>query len=239
MNVRQLPQSRIAEIIANLQVFAGLSADSIRRIAVGTRQISIAKGELLFNCGELALEMYILVSGQIKKYFPLTNGGEKVIALVGPEACMATAAAYLGRSHPTNAVGKADSYLLAVDRGLLLREARRDVGFACRLLGILSERVLSLTRDIENCASRSSLQRLSSYLLQGRPNSRARTYDVVLPTTKREIAATLSLTPETLSRAFNTLSSEGVIEMRKQWIRVLDCERMLGISQGGWPGVAA
>jgi CRP-like cAMP-binding protein len=60
-------------------------------------------------------------------------------------------------------------------------------------------------------------------------------YDILLPTTKRDIAAKLNLTQETLSRMFQLLSKEGAIEVQGRMIRVLDSRKLMHLNQVNCP----
>jgi CRP-like cAMP-binding protein len=235
MNHRLLPPSQIAEIMGRLASLNGLAADTLHRLACGARQFSIARNDPLFAKGDPALALHIVVAGQIKVFLPLANHMEKVVALVGPGECLGVASVYLGEPHPAHAVAKVDSHLLAVDREVLLRQASMDAGLACRLLGAVSKYQLGLLRDMESCTPRSSLQRVSCYLLQHRPHPRAQAYDVVLPSTKREVAAKLNMAQETLSRVFHQLAAENVIEIRGRLIQVKDSEKLIALNLAGCP----
>lgn len=235
MNLRNLPQAQIVEILERLSSFNGLSRETLQRLASGARQFSIARDEPLFRKADPALALHVVVGGQIKLYLPLANHMEKGVALAGPGECIGVAAVYLGMPHPFSAVAKKDSHLIAVDRDLLVRQASQDAGLACRLLGAVAQHKLALMHDMESCTPRSSLQRVSCYLLQHSPHPRAKSYDIVLPTTKREIAAKLNLAQETLSRVFNQLVAEEAIEVRGRVIRVCNSEKLQALKMDDCP----
>jgi len=236
MNPQLLPQNQIAEIIGRLGCFAGLSPECLLRLANGARPLRIARGEMLFSKGEAADALYAVVSGQIKTYLPLINGTEKVIALVEPGGVIGLSALFLDRPQAVNALARTDGHLLAIQRDVLRSQAHQDAGLACRMLEAASQRVMNLLHDMESCAPRSSLQRVSCFLLQHRPHPRAQRYEFVLNTSKREIAAKLNLAHETLSRAFQQLSGEGAIAVRGRLIEVCDSDMLMTINLLGCAG---
>lgn len=235
MNQHLLPQAQIAEIMSRMACFNSLAAETLHRLASGARQFSIARNESLFIKGDPATALHIVVSGEIKVFLPLNNQTEKVVAMVGSGNCMNVESVYLGERHAFSAIANKYSHLLAVERDILVRQVCHDVGLACRLLGAVSKHALDLMHDMESCTPRSSLERVSCYLLQHRPHPRASAYEVLLPTTKREIAAKLNLAQETLSRVFNQLCVENVIEVRGRLIHVKDCEKLLALNLAGCP----
>ena len=233
MNCQRMSPSQTAETMGRLTVFNGLPQECLLRLASGARQIWLPRDGELFVKGEPALAMYVVVSGQVKVYLPMANDTEKMVAMVAPGDCLGVAAVYLGEPHPACAVTKADSHLLAIEREVLVRQARLEPGLACRLLAAASRRVIGLMHDMESCISRSSLQRLSCFLLQHRPHPSADIYEFVLPTSKREIAAKLNLAQETLSRAFHQLTEERAIQVEGRLIQVRDCEKLIAINLAG------
>jgi CRP-like cAMP-binding protein len=53
------------EVLRNTPLFGGLSEDQLRLIAPPCRQISVAEGQVLFNKGGEARELYVVLSGEI------------------------------------------------------------------------------------------------------------------------------------------------------------------------------
>ena len=87
----------------------------------------------------------------------------------------------------------------------------------------LSVRLHALVRDVETYSERSSTQRVIGYLLQQCDQVLAGADDTVavdLSTSKQVIASRLSLTPETLSRAFQELARAGLIEVQGRTIHI-------------------
>ncbi len=225
--------NQIAEMMGRLTLFTGLSTECLLRLAGGARHFSVGRDAYLFRKGDPAQTIYVLVSGQVKVHLPLASGAEKVIAMIGPGESFGIASVYLGEPYSASALSRTTSHVLAVDRATLLRQAGQDAGLACRLLGAVSRRVSSLLHDMEACAPRSSLQRVSCYLLRQRPHAQVGCYEVILPSTKREMAAHLNLAQETLSRAFQQLSAENAITVQGRRIHVLDSERLMAINLAG------
>ncbi len=235
MNAFPLSSAQISSVLGRLGYFRELHAATLHKLSVGARQITVRRDEAVFSKGDQADALYVVVNGQVKIYLSLANRGEKIVALVGHGESFGIAAVWLGMPHPANAVAKSDSHLLLLDRRTLMNQARQEPFLAERLLADLSHRVMDLMRDMESCTPRSSLQRVSCFLLQHRPEAGMGSYDILLSTTKRDIAAKLNLTQETLSRAFQYLSKEGVIEVQGRLICVLDSRKLLHFNQMNCP----
>lgn len=230
MNLVPLSHSRISEIINRLDYFHGLEVETLDHLAAGARQVRLRRDEPVYRKGAPADALHIVVSGQIKVYLLQHGGGEKVVALVERGQSFGVAALWLGEPHPVDAVANKDCHLLVIDRQTLLRRARMDCVLAGRLLDAVSRRVMDTLRNLESCAPRSAQQRVACYLSQRRPADTGARYDVLLPTTKREVATKLNLTQETFSRVLRQLSQEGVIAVSGRRIQILDADRIEGMN---------
>lgn len=227
MNAIALSQSRITEIIGRLDYFRDLRPDTLQQLALGSKQIKLLRGEYVFRKGEVADTLHIVVSGQVKVSLPMANENEKVVAMVERGESFGVASLWLGEAHVANAITKVDSHILSIDRRILTQQARHDCMLSLRLLDAVSRRVVDLIRDLESCAPKSSIERVTCYLLQYRPDDITAHYEFVLPTTKRDIASKLGLSQEHLSRTLRQLCSEGIIDMRGRLIAVLDTARLV------------
>jgi CRP-like cAMP-binding protein len=235
MNAFPLTTTQISAILGRLGYFRELQLPILRKLSAGARQITLQRGEVVFNKGDTADALYVVVSGQVKIYLSQPNNAEKVVAMVDHGESFGIAPLWLGLPHPANAVAKSDSHLLLIERKILMTQSRQTPLLAECLMTDLSQRVMDLMRDMESCTPRSSLQRVSCYLLQHLPGESVGCYDIMLPTTKRDIAAKLNLTQETLSRTFQLLSKEGAIEVQGRMIRVLSSQKLIEFKQTHCP----
>jgi CRP-like cAMP-binding protein len=97
------------------------------------------------------------------------------------------------------------------------------------MLAGLARRMHGLVHDVEAYSLHSGLQRVIGYLLRDQAiedceAGEART--VSLPVSKATIASRLSLTPEYFSRVLHELESNGLIEIDRRDIRILDAKRL-------------
>jgi CRP-like cAMP-binding protein len=227
MNAFPLSPSQISAILSRLGYFRNLQKTTLRKLAIGARQITVRRGEMVFSKGDHAPELHVVVSGQVKLFLSQANKTEKVVAHVGHGESFGIASLLLDLPHAANAVANSDSHLLLIDRNTLISQSRQDATLAECLMTDLSRRVIDLMRDMESCTPRSSLQRVSCFLLQHRPEAHLGSFDVLLATTKRDVAAKLNLSQETLSRTFQFLSREGAIEVQGRMIRVLNSQKLV------------
>ena len=220
--------SRIHGIFANLPLFREIGEAKIQRIAKGTREVRIAKGETLFQKGDPANGFYIVVYGRVKLAFSSLQGVEKVVHLIGPGNSFGEAVMFLNKPYPVYAQTLEDSLLLHVEKEVLFHEIDIDPGFARKMLAGLSARLHSLIGDVESYSLRSSTQRVIGYLLQQEsetphPNGEIH---ISLPASKMVIASRLNITPETFSRILHNLTEADLITVDGKSVRIPDIGKL-------------
>ena len=99
------------------------------------------------------------------------------------------------------------------------------------LLAVLSLRLREFTVMVENLALKEVPARLASYLgvlTREQDNMEM----VTLPVSKNQLAGLLGTTPETLSRIFNKMSGEKLIEVDRGTISILNAEGLADMAEG-------
>lgn len=219
----------VAAVLARLALFQELTPEQLEPIAAGTREKRLAKGEMLFQKGDLPKGFFVIVYGQVKLAFPSSSGNEKVVEILGPRQSFGEAVMFMeDRPYPVFAEALADSLLLHIGKGAITDLLANDPHFARRLLAGMAARLHSLINDVESYSLRSSAQRVIGYLLQHCPQGAECNgmVEISLPTSKQVIASRLNLTPETLSRIFHELTEARLITVQGKVITVHDMRRL-------------
>lgn len=212
-----------------LPLFSDLSQMERERIAQGCQLRRLTRGDMVFRIGEPCEAFHVVVLGQVKLYVSSPSGQEKVIELVAPGHSFAEALMFLDKPYILNAQALADTLLISVSKTAVFTEVERDPRFCMHMLAGISRRLHGLVRDVEGYALHSGMQRLIGYLLRDVEDGDTANMGVItvsLPVSKATIASRLSLTPEYFSRVLHELEAEGLIEIDKREIRILDVQRL-------------
>lgn len=215
-------------LLGRLPLFQELLPEQLAHIAAATREKRLAKGEMLFQKGDMPRGFYVIVFGQVKLAFPSSQGNEKVVEILGPRQNFGEAVMFMDRAYPLFAESLTDTLLLHIAKNAVFDLLGADPLFARRLLAGLSMRLHSLVNDVESYSLRSSAQRVIGYLLQHCPldEDGKGSMEISLPTSKQVIASRLNLTPETLSRIFHDLSEAALIDVHGKLITIRDLRRL-------------
>lgn len=217
-----MDRSSIANLLPRFHLFSALNAEQLAQVAAEAQYLSVPRGDILFNRGDTAHGLFLLVSGQVKLAVNSPQGTEKVIGIIGAGESFGEAIIFLDRAFfPIYAQTTADSRLLLIPKQVIFNLLERDNTVSRKMLAGLSVRNRQLVQDIEAVALLTCTQRLIGYLLQISAGA-ADASRVTLPASKTTIASLLNLTPETLSRTMLKLQQQGLIEVHGKEIAIID-----------------
>ncbi len=221
-------KAKTQSFLARLPLFQEATPDDLDRIAAGTTEQRIGKGQLLFQRGDPCLGFHVVIYGQIKLAMVSPNGSEKVIDLIGPGQSFGEALMFTDRAYVVFAQALSDSLLLHISKAAIDAEIERDPRLARRMIAGLSMRLHGLIQDVEAYSLRSGMQRVIGYLLRdiAQEHEGHAPISVTLDANKGVIASRLNLTPEHFSRILSELSQQTLIEVQGSEIRILDVERL-------------
>jgi len=131
---------------------------------------------------------------------------------------------WLGGTHAQDAIALTDVQLITIPRPAMQQALLRHSEIARRLVLALSRQVHALTEVAHDLMHKDAETRFAAWLLHRCVADAVEpgTAVVALHERKRDIAAQLAITPETLSRLLRHLSRKGLIEVRGYTVRVLD-----------------
>lgn len=216
---------RIQDFLSQVALFNELGSDELDNIALGTTEVQVARGDMVFHRGDPCVGFHTVVYGQIKLMFVSPMGGEKVVRLLGPGDSFGEALMFMDKAHIVSAQALADTLLLHVDKTVLFHELDRQPGLARKMLAGLSQRLHSLISDVEAYSLRSGTQRVIGYLLKGEEVCEDGQV-LRLETSKTVIASRLNLTPEHFSRILHDLNANGFIQVKGREVTLLDCAKL-------------
>lgn len=216
----------IEALLAHVPLFNELEKDEISRLARGSREISVARGDILFHKGDTPTRFYLLVYGQVKLAFTSPQGGEKVVDIVAQGQTFGEAVMFMDKPFVVYAQALADSVLLHISKAAIIDELDKEPKLGRKMIAGLAMRLHHLISDVESYSLRSGRQRVIGYLLRDTPTDRAPQVTVTLPTNKGVIASRLNLTQEHFSRILHELSEKGLIVVEGRNIHIQDVNRI-------------
>lgn len=197
------------EIVGRAPLFAGLSPQARLNLLHGATPRRFAKGQLLFEQGDDAIAFYIVLEGWVKVFRPAATGDEAVFGVFTTGETFGEAAMFIQGRYPAAAQAVEDVRLLPIYSDVFRDRLLRQPELAFLMLGAMSRHLHSLVNQVEQLQTRSSAQRLAQFLVSLAPVEEGSAV-LALPYDKSLIAHRLGMKPESLSRGFARLRSQGV-----------------------------
>lgn len=162
----------------------------------------------LIEEGERADFLHIVVEGCVELCAG-ANGRETSIDLVCPVSTFILAAVIKDAVYLMSARTTVKSRILMIPSANIRAVFERDAAFARAMVVELASRYRQVVKGLKHQKLRSAVERLANYLLAA-DREKGGSGAITLDTDKRTLAALQGMTPENLSRAFNTLKAYGV-----------------------------
>jgi CRP/FNR family transcriptional activator FtrB len=173
--------------------------------------------------GDPADFLYILIEGCVELY-ARSNGREATMGIVRPVGTFILAAVLKDAVYLMSARTCERSKILLIPSENIRDAFQKDEAFARAIVGELSNCYRGIVKEYKDLKLRTAVERLANRLLRYH-RDQGGNGSLVLPHDKRTLASLLGMTPENLSRAFNTLKPYGV-EVDGPTIRLNDLKAL-------------
>lgn len=193
--------------IRDLTIFKGISDQSFDELMTASFLQTFPAQMELIDEGEPADFLHIVVDGCVE-LFAQANGRESTMAMVYPVSSFILAAILKDAVYLMSARTNKKSRILMIPAESVRDVFDKDPAFSKAMVIELSNCYRGVVKEHKNLKLRTSVERLANRLLRYRQNQRSD--QITLPYDKKILASNLGMTPENLSRAFNTLKPYGV-----------------------------
>jgi CRP-like cAMP-binding protein len=217
--------------INSVPLFDGLPDGQLEKLAHIAKYRTLKRGEIVFSEGSEADGFYVIVRGRVKIYKLSPEGKEQVLHIVGFSEPFGEVPVFSGGRFPANAQSIEEALLMFFPRSAFVKLIKNDPSLALNMLALLSKRLMQFTGLIEGLSLKEVPSRLASYLLylSDRAHGSNR---LELDIPKTLLANVLGTIPETVSRIFARMTSEGIVDVDGRRIVLLDRNRLEEISSG-------
>lgn len=206
----------IGKLISNTAFFKGLPDKHRDELARICRVESVRKREYLFHEGEKGSSMYLLVGGNIQLHKNTEDGREVVIRVMQPGEVFAEVVLFERERYPVSARAVTNAEVLVFPREGIHRLLAEE-GFRNDFIALLMAKQRYLAERIQELTTQDVEQRFFSFLRSQYGEKEL----IKTPLSKKDVAAAIGTTPESLSRLIQRLSDDGIIAWKGREIRIL------------------
>lgn len=222
------PKIKTQDFLSKLALFNEMGPQELDRIASGTSEMHVQRGETLFQRGDICTGFHAVIYGQVKLAFTSPQGSEKIVEIIGPGHSFGEALMFMDKPYIVAAQALSDTLLLHIAKSTVLAELESDPLFARKMLAGLSRRLHGLICDVEAYSLCSGTQRVIGYLLQHGTDTETQIdgLKITLPFGKAVLASRLNLTPEHFSRILHDLTENQLINVSGKNITILNIGKL-------------
>ncbi len=207
----------IFEVLSRVLLFENLTERQIRNIADIARVKEVSKREHIFLSGDGGDHFYILSTGAVQLYNISKDGREIVVKVVKSGELFGEVILFESESYPVSAVALKPSLLFAIprDKFLILLD---DAAFRSSFIGQIMKKLRFLTNQIHYLSDYDVEDRLILFFHERYGCCKKFTVDIA----KKDIAAAIGTTSETLSRTIGRLQREDLLEWKGKVVSLSD-----------------
>jgi CRP/FNR family transcriptional regulator, dissimilatory nitrate respiration regulator len=217
------------QLLASTPLLTAADAQALDAVA---EQRVVAAGDWVFTHRSAARSLFFLHSGTVSVGHSDGAPMAPEFVLHGPAWIDAASAWRAGATHALDARALTQARVAELPRAALQALLLQRPALAPGLLAVLAEEVQRLSQHTHELMHKDASSRLAAWLHRHLQSPAGGQSMLHLSERKRDIAAQLGMSPETLSRQMRLLSQRGLIEVRGYHVLVLDRPGLQRLAQG-------
>lgn len=207
--------------LSSVPYFSTLDAGILDAVAEVAVRREYQADEVVFLEGETCAGLYVVAEGWFKAVRVSAEGREQALRFVGPGEVFNEIGVFADARNPATVVALERGTVWLIHRDTIIRLLDRHSRLARSVVENLARRVLHLASLAEDLSLRTVEARLARLLLDQADEG---TVERRCWATQAEMAARVGTVLDVLNRALQQLTNEGMIEVERHEIRILDPE---------------
>jgi CRP/FNR family transcriptional regulator len=207
------------EALSGVSYFCSLDRITRQSVIHAAVRREYKAGQVVFSEGEACAGLYVVQDGWLKIVKLSYDGREQILRVVGPGEVCNEVTVFACRPNQATGIALDEAIVWIIESEAILRLVDQVPGLARAVTQDLAERALHLLSLVEDLSLRTVEARLARILLE---RARAGTLHRYRWATQTEMAARLGTVPDVISRALRGLAGEGLIQVSRNQIQILD-----------------
>jgi len=222
-------------LIADLEVFAGLSPEALDDILARAHARHYTKGTPVFSQNEEAHSFFLLLHGRLRVTQVTPHGEQIVVRFVSPGDLFGVAMAIGRDTYPGTATAIVDSLALLWPSAIWPEMMSRYPLLASNAMRMVGGRLQEAHQRLREISTEDVERRVAHAVLKladqaGHASPGGTLID--FPLTRQDIAEMTATTLHTVSRIVSAWEAAGIVESGRQRIAVRDRARLQTIADG-------
>jgi CRP-like cAMP-binding protein len=213
--------------MAKVPIFSSLSPEEMATIAEIITDKEYKKGESIYLSGDTGKRLYVINQGKVKIFRISEAGKEQIIRILYPGDFMGELSLFAHAPVDSSAEALEPTMVCVIDGDKLSQIMKEVPSIAIKIIEELSKRLLNAENLIESLGLHDVEQRVADTLLK----MAADQDEITLTITKKDLAAHMGMSQETLSRKLTQFQDMGWIkQVGRKTIQILDRKSLLDIA---------
>jgi CRP/FNR family cyclic AMP-dependent transcriptional regulator len=218
------PSTKIG-YLTETDLFRGLDDAEMNEVARMTTMTTCKMGRVFYTPGESGEVLFILKKGSVQLYRIAPDGKRLVIGALRSGAVFGEMGLIGQGMYDSFAEASEDCTLCVMSRSDVEMLVASKPAFAIGLLELMGQRLQDIESTLERFAFRSVASRLASLLLSLRDDN-----DEICGLSQQNLAERIGTHRETATRALNDFRADGIVEIGRERVRVIDAARLQAIA---------
>lgn len=212
--------------ISTIPLFQSLSSDQIEKIQAHIQVKEFEPGQYLYQAGDDSDTMYLLQKGLVQIYRISSSGKEQYIRQLESGDFIGESGLFSQQHFNRYVKAEEPTTVCSIQRDVFKELLLMNPEIALALLEEFSNRLNASEQQTTWITSESTSDRLAAYLLEA--YNQQQNLSIEIPSTKKQLASFLGMSPESFSRSLTKLTQEGIVKQPKaNVIEILDVERLV------------
>lgn len=193
--------------IANVPIFSALDDEELLEVLLTSTHRKLKKGELLYHEGDESEKLYVISRGKVKVTKFSREGKEQILRILEENDFTGELSLFSEQLAKSNAEAIETTDVCVIESTKIRELMEKRSGIAMKILKELSRRLEKTETLVETLGLMDVDEKVAKILL-----AMADDQDVVdLGVTKKDLAAHIQMSPETLSRRLANFEDLGII----------------------------
>jgi CRP/FNR family cyclic AMP-dependent transcriptional regulator len=215
--------------LSDVDLFRDLSERDMAELDRVTTITTVPRGRVFYEPEDVSQVLFLIREGRVQIYRISPEGKKLVIATLGPGALFGEMALLGQQMHNAFAEALDDCQIFVMSRTDLERLILDKPSVGRRVLETTGKRLRDAEKRLEDMAFKGIPARLASLLLRLAVEQGS---DEVVGLTHQDLAETVGTYRETATQVLNDMKADGLIEIGRKRIKILDRARLEALAQG-------
>jgi CRP-like cAMP-binding protein len=219
------PAEQTVALLQSTELFGGLQEEILRTVATDAIERRYGKGEVIFQEGDPAEALLVLVEGIVKVYVVSARGGEMVLATLRPPGSLGEVSLLDGGPRSASAAAIEPTTVLALARSTFLGLIDRERSVADAMLrasGHLLRRLTGQTADLVFLDLEGRVAKLLASMADERGERVDGELTLDLGVTQNDLAAMVGGSRQSVNQILHALAAKGIIRLEHRTVSVVE-----------------